>query len=217
MKTTKIILTIALATSGFISNAQDKTHGKISYEHTMNLHASLKPDQLQFKDMIPEFSSFQSTLSFNGAHTKTEQKEMADKETEEGATIKFSTKDDEKCAYSDGTLAGTYSLIEKDGKQALVKLDKAPKDNKDKEETEKIGKKTKNILGFECKEIIIGEMTLWVTPLLPFKSGPMKMVSEHGAILGIEVGKKMKVYATAIDYVPVKTEEVTPPAGIPIQ
>lgn len=217
MKTTRMILTIALATVGLITNAQDKTQGKVSYEHTLNIHASLKPDQLQFKDMLPEFSSFQSTLYFNGIHTKTERKDIEDKETEEGATIKFSTNDDEKNGYSDGTAAGTYSLIEKDGKQTLTKPKSESKDKKDKGDAEKIGKKTKTILGFECKEIIYGDLTLWVTPLLPFKSGPMNIISEHGAVLGIEMGNKMKVYATAIDYVPVKMEDVTPPKGVPVQ
>lgn len=219
MKTTAIILTVAMAAFGLTLNAQDKTQGKVSYEHTVNLHASLKPDQIQFKDMIPEFSTYQESLYFNGNKTKTERKEVEDETTEDGVSVKMSFDSQGKNIYSDGTLEGTYFLDEKEGKQSLRKMKNASTASAKKAEdlVEKVGKKTKNIIGFECIEVISGENTLWVTSLLPFKSGPMGLFSKHGAVLGMEVGKKFKAYATAIEYVPVKIEEVTIPAGVAVE
>ncbi|WP_293309463.1 hypothetical protein [Pedobacter sp. UBA5917] len=209
MKTTAIILTIATAFLTLSASAQDKTQGKVTYENTINIHAGLKPDQLQYKDMLPEFSTYKEELYFNGKKTKTTSTTPEDQESD-GVSIKMST-DDEGDIYSDGTQAGTYSVIRQKGKYTATKI------KVKKEAEEKLGTKKKNILGFECTEVIAGEKTLWVTAILPFKGGPSDVFSKYGAVLGVEQGKKFKAYATAINYVPVKIEEVTLPAGTVIK
>lgn len=214
---TKMMLMLAMAGVCFTLKAQDKTQGKVSYEVSINLHASLKPDQLQFKDLIPEFSSTEEVLYFNGNRAKIERVKPGEQRSEEGVSIKMSFEDGKKGMYSDGTAEGTYYLIEKDGKNSLkaistdLKTDLKKENNKQNKDG-----KTKAILGFTCRGVVSGETTFWISTELPFKIGPFGLFSKEGAILGVEM-KGNKAYATSIEYIPVKAEEVTAPAGLPIE
>lgn len=214
----KMMLVLAMVGTGFTLSAQDKTQGKVNYEVSVNLHASLKPDQLQFKDMIPEFSTTEEVLYFNGNLAKIERIDPGEKETEDGVKIQMKFDQDKSGTYSDGTPEGTYHLIDKDGKKSLRALfsgaskelgnktkDKAPKDSK-----------TRNILGFNCRSVVSGDVTFWVTNELPFKIGPLGMFCKEGAVLGLDM-KTSKAYATSIDYVPVKAEDVVVPKDLPIE
>lgn len=211
---TKMMLVLTMVGAGFSLSAQDKTQGKVNYEVSINLHASLKPDQLQFKDLIPEFSTSAEVLYFNGNLAKIERVSPDEQETEDGVKVKMDFEGGKKGMYSDGTTEGTYYLIEKEGKKSLLAIsDKA--DKKEDSNKNKPGK-TKEILGFTCQSVVSGDVTLWISKELPFKIGPFGLFSKEGAILGLDM-KTGKAYAMSIDYVPVKTEDLVVPKDLPIE
>lgn len=217
---TKMMLMLATFGLSFNLSAQDKTQGKVNYEVSINLHASLKPDQLQFKDMIPEFSTSEEVLYFKGNLAKIERVSPGEQEGEDGVKIKMEFEGGKKGMYSDGTVEGTYDLIEKDGKKSLQAMSSkiSKKENSDKKESSKENKstKTREILGFSCQRVISGDVTMWITKELPFKIGPFGLFSKEGAILGLEM-KTGKAYATSIDYVPVKVEDLVVPNDLAIE
>ncbi|MNQ95743.1 hypothetical protein D3C85_1113140 [compost metagenome] len=212
----KMMLVLAIVVgAGFTSSAQDKTQGKVNYELTVNLHASLKPDQLQFKDMIPEFYTSKEVLYFKGNLAKVERVSPDEEEVDGGAKMKMDFEGGKKGMYSDGTLKGTYDLIEKDGKKSLRVFTFGKNGKKSNTDQQQTGK-TKEILGFKCKSVVSGNTILWVSTELPFKIGPMGIFCEEGAILGLET-KMHKAYATSIDYIPVKPEDLVVPKDLPIE
>lgn len=206
----KIVLLLAITGASLIAGAQDKTQGIVQYEVTLFLHASLKPDQQQYKDMIPETATNQEVLYYNGNKAKVSRKQLDEINSEEGAKVKVQMGDNEKAYYIDGTTGKGYMLLETDGKRSLeVKEHTLDKNTP--------GTQTRTILGFTCREQIVkdknGTTTLWVTDSLPFRGGPLHSYSAKGAVLGME-SKKYKAFATAIEYVPVKQEEVAVPVLI---
>ncbi|HVI46421.1 MAG TPA: hypothetical protein VM802_16215 [Chitinophaga sp.] len=226
-----------LAAIGFnmVSQAQDKSQGIVKYDVTLFLHASLKPDQQQFKDMIPETAVNKETLYYNGNKTKVTLKDPDEIESEEGAHVKIKMgNDNEEAVYTDGSTNESYVLKNEEGKKYLEKVSRKKNDlgkpNGDVKgiqdsvfvnaAMDKSSSRTKEILGYTCKERVIkgkGEkITLWVTTDLPFKGGPMHMYSPEGAVLGVE-SNKFKAIATSIDNVPVKPEEVALPQNIPVK
>ncbi|SHF38491.1 hypothetical protein [Pedobacter caeni] len=216
----KMMFVLATFGIGFNLSAQDKTQGKVNYEVSINLHASLKPDQLQFKDMIPEFSTSEEVLYFKGNLAKIERVSPGEQEGEDGVKIKMEFEGGKKGMYSDGTFEGTYNLLEKDGKKSLQVMNSkiGKKENRDEKEGSKENQrtKTKEILGFTCQSVAAGDVTMWITKELPFKIGPFGIFSKEGAILGLDM-KTGKAYATSIDYVPVKAEELVVPKDLPIE
>lgn len=209
MKGTHIILLLAFLLTGFATTAQDKTQGVIHYDLTMFLHASLKPDQLKYKDMIPETASSQEVLHFNGKKARISRQQPEELHTEEGANVKIQMGENEIAFYEDGTSGKAWALTEAGGKKTLAE--------KEHPATDKIraGKNTRTILGFVCKEVNVqsktGPLTLWVTPELPFRGGPLHTWTPEGAVLGVE-SKKFKAIATAINYEPVKEDVVNIPS-----
>lgn len=203
------MLLAAFLFPGFMAIAQDKTQGVIHYDLTMFLHASLKPDQLQYKDMIPETANSQEVLYFNGNKAKITRQQPGELKTEEGANVHIRMGENEVAFYEDGATGKAWALTEADGKQQLTE--------KEHPDTAKIrtGKNTRTILGFVCKEVNVngknGALTLWVTSELPFKGGPLHTWTPEGAVLAVE-SKKFKAIATAINYEPVKTDVVTIPS-----
>ncbi|NLR66458.1 GLPGLI family protein [Chitinophaga varians] len=209
MQRTHIMLFIAFLFTGFTAAAQDKTQGVIHYDLTMFLHASLKPDQLQYKDMIPETASSQEVLYFKGNKSKISRQQPEELHTEEGANVKIQMGDNEIAFYEDGATGKAWALAETGGKKTLIQ-----KDHPEPAKT-RTGNNTRTILGFVCKEVNVqsktGPLTLWVTPDLPFRGGPLHTWTPEGAVLGVE-SKKFKAIATAINYEPVKEDVVNIPS-----
>lgn len=209
MKRINIMLLMAFLLIGFATTAQDKSQGVIHYDLTMFLHASLKPDQLQYKDMIPETASSQEVLYFNGNKSKITRHQPGELQTEEGANVKIQMGDNELAFYEDGATGKAWALTEAGGKKTLT-----PKEHPDADKT-RTGNNTRTILGFVCKEVNVqsknGPLKLWVTAELPFRGGPLHTWTPDGAVLGVE-SKKFKAIATAINYEPVKEDVVTIPS-----
>lgn len=209
----KMMLLLAVAGITTTCMAQDKSQGKIEYEVTLNLRASLKPDQQQFKDMVPEKAVNKETLYFNGSKTRLSRKDPDEITSDEGAKVKIVTNDGQIAVYTDGTTGQSWSLMEEDGKKTMVLTEKG------ENVKEKPGTGTKEILGFTCREVMVKSnedpMILWVTDALPLRAGPMGISVNKGLILGVD-SKKISIIATAINYSPVSITEVSIPAGIPV-
>jgi GLPGLI family protein len=214
----KMMLLLAVAGITHVTCvAQDKSQGKIDYEVTLNLHASMKPDQLQYKDMVPEKVVNKEVLYFNGSKTRLSRKDPDEITSDEGAKVKIVTNEGQIAVYTDGATGQSWSLIEEEGKKTLVPTEK-------REKVDKVGNKpgtrTKEILGFICRELTVkskddGVMTLWVTDAFPFSAGPMGLSAEKGLVLGVD-SKKLSVMATAINYSPVSISEVSIP-DVPVK
>ncbi|WP_145667490.1 hypothetical protein [Chitinophaga polysaccharea] len=222
----KMMFLLAMASlSTAVGMAQDKSQGKIDYEVTLNVRASMKPDQQQYKDLVPEKVVNKEVLYFNGSKARLSRKDPDEITSDEGAKVKIVTNDGQIAVYTDAATGQSWSLQEANGKKTLIPMEKGYKAvgkasisvDSAKIET---GKRTKEILGFPCREMVIkskemGEMTLWVTDALPLRAGPMGFSSDKGLVLGVD-NKKLNVIATAITYSPVSLGEVTPPADVPV-
>lgn len=212
----KIMLLLAVA--GITTTtcmAQDKSQGKIDYEVTLNLHASMKPDQLQYKDLVPEKVVNKEVLYFNGSKTRLSRKDPEEITSDEGAKVKIVTNEGQIAVYTDGATGQSWSLMEENGQKTLVLTEKAEKSGN------KPGTGTKEILGFTCRELTVkskdnGSMTLWVTDSLPFSAGPMGISADKGLVLGVD-NKKVSIIATAINYFPVSVSDVSIPADVPVK
>lgn len=224
MKRTMFLLALT-SLSAATGMAQDKSQGKIDYEVTLNVRASMKPDQQQYKDLVPEKVVNKEVLYFNGSKTRLSRKDPDEITSDEGAKVKIVTNDGQIAVYTDGATGQSWSLREENGKKTLIPMGKGhkPTGKEVKQvDTAKVetGKKTKEILGFTCREMVIkskemGEMTLWVTDALPLHAGPMGITADKGLVLGVD-NKKVSAVATAINYSPVPVGEVTIPADVPV-
>lgn len=203
MKTTASIIFILLVAANINAAAQEKNSGKISYTLTMNLHANLKPEQMQYKDMIPETATQDLSLWFNGQHYKTFYNPTQKKEGD-GADVSINIESD-------------------NGEELYVDLEQkkqwAKKNGKIKEESINVSKGesvatgvTKTILGYPCQQLILinkkDSTIIWYTTALPLKTGgPIGMFTDKGVVLEMQ-HKKMGFVATSIEFTPVTEEQL---------
>lgn len=203
MKTATQIIFILLITANTTTTAQEKNSGKISYTLTMNLHANLKPEQMQYKDMIPETATQDLSLWFNGQHYKTFYNPVQKKEGDD-VEVDINIQSDN----------GDELYVDLEQKKQWVK-----KDGKVKEEPMDIRKGesvatgvTKNILGYPCQQLILtnkkDSTVIWYTTALPLRAGsPIGMFTGKGVVLEMQ-HKKMGFVATSIEFTPVTEEQL---------
>ncbi|RAJ81884.1 GLPGLI family protein [Chitinophaga dinghuensis] len=207
----KLIFLLAIAgVSATTAIGQDKSQGIITYEVTVNVHASMKPDQLKYKDLVPEKVVTKEVLSFNGNKSLLVRKDQEEVTSDEGAKIKIAANEGQVAVYTEGNQA--WSLKDQDGKKTLV-----IQETKNSFEN---GTQTKEIFGFKCREVLfksknMGVLTLWVTDDLPLTAGPMGLFVDKGLVLCIE-SKKLSAVVTNVNYTPVNIQEVTKPADVQI-
>lgn len=203
MKTSAQIIFILLVAANTTAAAQEKKSGKISYTLTMNLHANLKPEQMQYKDMIPETATQDLSLWFNGQHYKTFYNPIQKKEGDD--------------------VEVNVNIQSDNGDELYVDLDQkkqwAKKDGKIKEEPiiarngESITTSaTKQILGYPCQQLIVinkkDSTIIWYTTALPLKAGsPIGMFTDKGVVLEMQ-HKKMGFVATSVELTPVTDEQL---------
>ncbi len=205
----KLIFMLAMA-SATTAIAQDKSQGIITYEVTVNVHASMKPDQLKFKDLVPEKVVTKEVLSFNGNKSLLVRKDEEEMTSEEGAKIRIAANEGQVAVYTEGNQA--WSLKDQDGKKTLVIQEtKTSFEN---------GTHTKEIFGYKCREVLfksknMGILTLWVTDDVPLTAGPMGLFVDKGLVLSIE-SNKLSAVVTNVNYTPVNVNEVTKPADVQI-
>lgn len=202
MKTSAQIIFILLV-ANITAAAQEKNSGKISYTLTMNLHANLKPEQMQYKDMIPETATQDLSLWFNGQHYKTFYNPVQKKEGDDVEVNVNIQSDNGDELYVD--LEQKKQWAKKDGK-----LKETPIDIR-KGESVATGA-TKKILGYSCQQLILtnkkDSTIIWYTTSLPLKAGsPIGMFTDKGVVLEMQ-HKKMGFVATSIEFTPVTDEQL---------
>jgi GLPGLI family protein len=218
-----IIRAIVLATgiSGTFqqSFAQDSTEGRIHYEITYNIHASLKPDQLQYKDMIPETVVEKAELIYKGQRLKAYFPDAVDKEQDGVNTqIRIATEEGNE-RYADIDSQKIWWLDK--AQQPPVLVEKALDAGEEDKITMQEAPGTQQILNYTCKKLVIkskkdGATTVWYTNELPLKAGsPFSTFTEKGVVLAME-SKRAAFKATAIEFTPVADKDVTPPPDIKI-
>ncbi|MFY0254999.1 hypothetical protein ACDQ55_13710 [Chitinophaga sp. 30R24] len=207
MKKTLTLASILLI-AGLTASAQDKSAGRIKYLVTMNLHLSLKPEQQQFKDLIPETATQEAVLLYKGQRFKT-----------------WLTTDTIKNDDNSGSSTAIH-INSGNGEFLYADVDKglqwSKKNGKFKESPLDVKKDrivpadgTKQILGFECHKLLSiadkkDTTIVWYTNELPLKAGSIfNVLTDKGVVLEVE-HKKISYVATEISYEPVKEEEVTP-------
>lgn len=213
---------VFLTLAGLPAMAQDNTQGKVSYTITMNLHASLKPDQMQYKDVIPEFMDREAVLLFKGRHglVKSSNEET---ESEEGnVTVKVKMGNDDGVTYVDMDANKNLQLVELGGKKYLYagtiaapgEANSLRMDFKGKEEETS---ETKKILGYNCKKVISGsgkdKTIYWYTNDLPILGGAIGIMSGKGLVLEME-SKFLSFKAKSVQFQKIEDADVLPPKGV---
>ncbi|MVT11184.1 hypothetical protein [Chitinophaga tropicalis] len=211
------VIAVAFAVNSLSAFSQDKAAGQINYEVTYNVHASLKPDQLQYKDLIPETTTENAVLLYKGQRVRTYFNDLIKKE-EDGvnASIKIAT-DNGRDKYMDVEQNKLWWVDE--SKEPAVLVEKLLKEEGDEDEEDK--SETKKILDYTCKKIVSvskagGKQVTWYTTELPLKSGgPLGVYTDKGVVLGFE-SKVMSFTATGIEFKAIDEKEVTPPVTMKV-
>lgn len=211
MRKKVFLLAVASLFVGILA-AQDKSQGKIDFDLTMilpeDLKAMLGPDT-PFGDRTMQ----KTVLYFNGSKTRyADDDAKMDLQTISGALAAEANAIGGKLTfYRDNKTC--WKLVEKDDEKTLVLL------KWDTTLVYKPGTRTKEILGFPCREVIVEgkgkTTTLWVTDALPAPIGGGVKIVDKGVVLGAE-SPAYELIATAISFCPVKDEEVSIPANVPV-
>ena len=198
------------------SFAQDRTQGVIHYDITYNIHASLKPDQMQYKDLVPETITEKAELKYNGQRLKSYfNDDIQNEQDGVNSTIKISSEDgNEKYADIDRK---TLWWVDK-SKNPPVLVEKPLFEKEEDQEKEAESTETKKVLDYNCRKLIVkskhGLLTVWYTTELPLKAGsPASAFVAKGVVLAVD-SKRMSFSATSIEFVPVAEKDVTPPADL---
>jgi GLPGLI family protein len=192
--------------------AQDSTQGKVSYKVRLNVHASLKPDQLQYKDVIPEFTDQETIFLFKGRHGLVKSIE-GDMEQEEGdVSVQIKMGNENGVTYVDMDAKKDFQLVKAGDKQYLLSGKGSDIDGKGTETGE-----TRNILGYDCKKVIAGsgkdKTTYWYTTTLPVLGGALGIMSGKGLVLEME-SPILSFQATSLQFQQIADTDILPPKGL---
>ncbi|SIN67861.1 GLPGLI family protein [Chitinophaga niabensis] len=201
--------------------AQDNTQGKINYKIRVNVHASLKPDQLQYKDVIPEFIDQEAVFLFKGRHGLVKSSEGGMEEKEGDVSVQVKMGNENGVTYVDMDTKQNLQLVKVGDKEYLfsgkgdnggennVKLDIKGKEIETGE--------TRKILGYDCKKVIAGsgkdKVVYWYTTTLPILGGALGFMSGKGLVLEME-SPVFSFKATSVQFQQVADADVLPPKGL---
>ncbi|GAA0562900.1 hypothetical protein [Chitinophaga japonensis] len=198
--------------------AQDSTQGKIHYEITYHLHAALKPDQQQYKDLVPESSTENAVLVYKGQRVKTFLDDAVDKE-QDGVSTKITVSSSEGTERYLDLEKGILWWVNKAQEPPVLVEKKLSEAAAEEKVSESAG--TRQILGYTCKKLVVkakkgGTQTVWYTTALPVKAGsPIGVYTNRGVVLGLE-SRLVTLMATSVEFVPVTEKEVQPPADMKV-
>jgi GLPGLI family protein len=212
-----IIISSLLSFLTSLSYAQDKTEGRIQYEVTYHVHASLKPDEQHVKELIPEDIVDNANMVYKGQRFRSfHNEEFTQKDN--GANAQMTIKMDEGSEKYIDLDSNRLYWVDRSKSPAVVIATKLKVNTVKKEN---LKDETKNILGYTCHKLILdtkngGKFTMWYTNDLPLKSGtPLGPHVEQGVVLEVE-NKHMNFKAISIDFAKVEEKEVLPPAEMSI-
>lgn len=210
----KCLFISLLILSATIIGAQSS--GMIIYEEKMDLHKNLPPERQDMKDMIPQFNISNFELIFSGdesLYRAQKQEELPTTTTSAGGPpmgMRFGGGRANRVVYKD--LAKDTMIDSRDFMQKQFLITGSPSPRK-----WKIGKKHKEILGYNCLEASFREdsvttMVAWFTPQLPVSNGPSDYQGLPGMILQVDVNDGLRmVTATAIKLDSVDTSVIVAP------
>lgn len=212
-----LVLATGISGMGNLAYAQDKTQGQIHYELTFNLHASMKPDQLQYKDLVPETLVDKAELIYNGQHLKSFFPDEINKEEDGHKTsIRVDTEEGSE-RYADIEAKKIWWVDRKKNPPVLVEKEMAANEEEKAQETTE----TRKILDYNCKKLLLktkknGTVTIWYTTELLLKAGsPFGIITDKGVVLAME-SKRASFKAIGIDFTTVDEKDVMPPAEMKI-
>ena len=203
--------------------AQDSTQGKINYNIRLNVHASLKPDQQQYKDIIPEFSDQQAVFLFKGRHGLVKSSEGGMEEQEGNVSVQIKMGNENGVTYVDMDAKKNLQLVKAGDKEYLFSGKGSGKE--DTENTVKMnfdGKEeetgeVRKILGYDCKKVVAGtgknKTSYWYTTAIPILGGALGIMSGKGLILEME-SPILSFKATSVQFQPIADADVLPPKGL---
>ena len=167
--------------------AKSQTTGKISYEDILDMHHSLPPEKEELKDMIPQFSTSKWELTFTDKESLWQpfkEKELTGTSANQsGQFMRFGREN--RVLYKnfpEDEMTDSRDFMQK---QFLIKGFITPRQWK-------IGKKQKQILGYNCMEASCRVdsatlVTAWFTPQLSISNGPADYQGLPGMILQISI------------------------------
>jgi len=211
-----LIITAGLGLLFKTGAAQDSTQGRIHYEITYHLHAALKPDQLQYKDLVPESTTESAVLVYRGQRVKTFLDDAVDKE-QDGVNTQITVSSSEGTERYMDLEKGMLWWVNKAQEPPVLVEKKLSGAAAEEKVTESAG--TREILGYTCKKLVMkakkgSTQTVWYTTALPIRAGsPIGVYTDRGVVLGLE-SRLFTLRATRLELVPVAEKEVLPPAGM---
>lgn len=187
----------------FSTAAQNKTEGKITYTLKMNLHASLKGDNLMYKALIPEFSESIVIMMFKGKQAKIFSQESSS-DSKDGKIQISNESSDEYVDFNKNLIFNTISIENKKYHTEMA-LEKKELDPLDKKE---------NICGYNCKiaKLKLGDedYTIFYTTEISGNYSPNTELFVDGVILKIE-NKLQTFTAEKVDFLKVDLKVITIP------
>ncbi|HZV44729.1 MAG TPA: GLPGLI family protein [Saprospiraceae bacterium] len=198
-----------------------QTIGQVTYEEKFDMYRRIPPDREDLKARFPQYHSSMWELLYNGdesvyQHQKQEEAEITNTQGNNQSTMRFGGREN-RVVYKN--LANSKMIDSRDfmQKQFLITGDLTIR-------KWKIGKKSKEILGYNCMEASFQEdstttIVAWFTPQIQLFNGPSDYQGLPGLILQIDVNAGERVLTatelktegvdTSVIVAPTKGKEVT--------
>jgi len=198
-----------------------QTIGQVTYEEKFDMYRRIPPDREDLKARFPQYHSSMWELLYNGdesvyQHQKQEEAEITNTQANNQSTMRFGGRENH-VVYKN--LANSKMIDSRDfmQKQFLITGDLTIR-------KWKIGKKSKEILGYNCMEASFQEdsttnIVAWFTPQIQLFNGPSDYQGLPGLILQIDVNAGERVLTatelktegvdTSVIVAPTKGKEVT--------
>lgn len=191
-----------------------QTTGKVTYEEKFDMYRRIPPDREDMKNMFPQFHSSMWELLYNGdesvyQHQKQEETEVTNTQGNTQTTMRFGGREN-RVVYKN--IADSKMIDSRDFMQKQFLITGVPTERK-----WKIGKKSKEILGYNCLEASFQvdsttNIVAWFTPQIQQFNGPSDFQGLPGLILQVDTNEGERVVtATEIKFEGVDTSVIVAP------
>jgi len=187
--------------------------GKIFYEEKFDMHRNLPPEREDMKDMIPQYSTSKWELIFSDEESIFKPyvaSELTGASANQGNNMMMRFGRENRIIYKntvEDTVIDSRDFMQK---QFLIK-------GKALSRKWKIGKKHKEVLGYDCMEANFRvdsatTLTAWFTPQIAASTGPSEYQGLPGLILQIDINDGLRtITATEIELDSVDTSVIIIP------
>jgi len=209
MKLISFFLFSVMATLSFAQNT-----AKVIYEEKVDMYRHIPEDRQDMKDMFPQYHTSKWELIYNGdqsiyQHQKQEEMEVTNTQGNTQTTMRFGGREN-RVVYKN--IADSKMTDSREFMQKQFLITGVPTERK-----WKIGKKSKEILGYNCMEASFQvdsatTITAWFTPQIPQFNGPSDYQGLPGLILQVDTNEGERVLtATEIKFEGVDTSIIVSP------